>query len=264
MNKWPGDRRSSGFLQSPTPIGRRQYLSQMDVLGLEASKRLEKVDTTTGSSLLPSPPKSLLPRLLASLELDVTQKLAVRKQQLLMYGKKKQELKELRLSLAADRFEEIRQLIGSQFGKLPKPETWDQFRQISVFLVTGLYNQLQAIMRLLLEDHQSLLESFGASLEVVNLSKPGKKRENQLMLKIHDPSSGVHTLVKKMLLLMNLEEVLTSRTFLDGWMCMLVELKLKDQIDPCLPRTFGSPPMLNRDIGTQTSMSPQLMRYLED
>lgn len=275
---WQEDKPSFGYSPSPTWTGPFLNHSRPTSPGFEANRKLamEQLDIDIGNCLWPSPPKSLFPKLLQSLADDRTAKLADRKRQLLMYGRKKLALKELNSSLvpgidpicdqylyAIGQFEEIRKLIGSLPGMLPNEETSEVFQPIFVCRVTGPFVPLRQIMKELLEE-PLLAESFGAVLELGSHSLPGILREPKLILKIPGPSFGVVTMVKKMLSSMNSEEVSTSRTFLDGWIVTLAEWKLKDPIDHFVPNDFTSPVMLNPGTGTRTSTRRRSKPYYGD
>jgi len=90
--------------------------SHNPALGSKDNMKLEMEVSRTGSSPLPSPPKSLWPKLKAALEVDVTLNSHDPNQPMNMCGKKTPESQIPNSSWAPSRFEETPSLTGKPYG----------------------------------------------------------------------------------------------------------------------------------------------------
>lgn len=105
--------------------------------------------------------------------------------------------------------------IGSESGKQQKPELLMKYQLQYEYKVTGLSEQSWQTLRNQLE-WSELVTCSGAKLALASRGELGKRLAWTLTLKIPAPSSGVDIVIKKMLLSMNLEEGLISRTCSGG------------------------------------------------
>lgn len=86
--------------------------------------------------------------------------------------------------------------------------------------------------------------------ELVKAEELGPKPEWMLILRIHGPSGGADTQVKKMLFSMNFEEELISRTCSDGSIGTRFEWR-KRELQPSLkPSLSGLPVIYHQMSGT--------------
>lgn len=131
------------------------------------------------------------------------------------------------------------------------------------FVVMVLSEELGAIIvnQLLKLD---ILKSSLDRLELGNRVARGKKLGWELIVKIHEPSSGVVTAVKQTLSLMNFEEVSMSHTYYGGWTGTLAMWSLKDLHYLFSQSDIGSHPISTQPIGTQIWTKQQKMLYSED
>lgn len=132
-----------------------------------------------------------------------------------------------------------------------------------IFVITQVSEELAQTM------HDQLLWSevvqfCGARLELVKVTEPGKPLAWRLILKIPLPSGGVDTRAKKMLLLMNLEELSTYRIFYDGWTSIQSVWKLKDRPYLLKQRRSISPQTFTPEVGIPTLMRRRTKRWSED
>lgn len=250
--QWPDDKEFFGYSPSQWETGLAQTPCPTRSPGYGVKASLASPGTNTGKCLWPSPPKSLFPKLLESLEKEFMQNSLDPDMRKITAGKKRLELKELSSNLDPSHFKEIRRLIGNLPGLPPLLAISCQYQPVYVYVVTGQYAQLLQIMNSLLAE-QSIQPYFGAVLELARRSGLGRRPDHQLIVRILDQNFGAATWVKETLLLTNFEEALTSRTFCDGWIVTLVELKLKDPVDLFEPQTTGLLRTSHRTCGTQTS-----------
>lgn len=207
--------------ETPSRIGRKPY--PWDLCGSEANlKRDMPMRTTIGSSVLRSTRRSLLPDLLASLDLEDTTSYQDRRLRQSMYGRKTPESKEPNLNLVQDHFVGTPRPIGIKFGNLPNPVTSLPSQQMYEWSITGPLDQLLQTLT-----SQWVLKEFvtssGVPPALVNLAEPGMKPDWTLTLRTLEPSSGVdiryiltYVRVNNVLSLTNFEAELISLIFYDG------------------------------------------------
>lgn len=161
------------------------------------------------------------------------------KQLMNMSGKMTPPSKERDLNLEPARFEGMRRRIGKQFGRMPSPGIWPKSLQTREWSLTVPCEQLPLITASVLEWYDQL-KCSGEVLVLASHVKPGKKREKKLIVRIQDPSFGMATKIKLMLLSMNFEEELTLPTCLDGLTATPSEWRLKDPRGRWLRSPSGS------------------------
>lgn len=81
----------------------------------------------------------------------------------------------------------------------------------------------------------------GGEPELAKVSAPGKRLVFRLTVKIHAPSGGVDTKVKKILSLTNFEEHWTLPTSYDGQIATQSVWSQKDLHDRSLLKAYGLP-----------------------
>lgn len=156
------------------------------------------------------------------------------------------------LSSEQNPFVETPRLTGSPCGTQLSLETSMQSLQTFVWSVTGPYVPLLRIMTVL--NRWNALSMFsGVLLALESPGEPGKKQDWELIVRTRDPNSGVDTPLRKMLLSMSFEEVLTSATSCAGLIVTRFAWKSKGRRDLCVQEEFGSPPTWTPVIGTPMS-----------
>lgn len=165
-----------------------------------------KEDIFTGSYLLECNESPLLPR---SRKCSVPRRIANFQDlrlQMNMCGKKTQESKEPALNLELNRFEGMRRRTGKLFGPKPNKETYLQSLPVLELFLIVPFEQLGVTIANVLEWFEKC--SFSGEVRVqANHVAPGKKQERVLIAKILEPSFGMVIKLKRMLSLMNFEEV---------------------------------------------------------
>ena len=151
-------------------------------------------------------------------------------------------------------------MIGKPFGSWLNPEIWQVSQPPFVFKVTGLCAVSQLTLRNRL-DWSVLSMSSGVKLELESQGALGTKLVSTLTLKIPEPNSGVVTLTRRTLSLMNLEEVSTSPICFDGLIGTLSLWKLKGELSCCELLTSGSLQTCAQIFGFQTSTFQPEMPY---
>lgn len=207
--------------------------------GSEASSNEEKEDSYTGSSASPLPRKLLFPRSKKPLDKNVMPNLHEVKQRQSTFGKKRLGLKELNLNLAPENSNETMDTTGTKYGKQPKQVLYMKSHLQYEFKVTELSEQSVQTLRNQLE-WSDLVMYTGVQLALESQGKLGSLPEWTLTLKIQTRSSGVDTMVRKMLLSMNLEEELMSHTCCAGWTDIRSMWKLKEAQSHFVPKQYGS------------------------
>lgn len=196
--------------------------------------------SSTGRSLLHSPPRSLLRELRESLESPVTPSSPEVRQQMNMSGRSPLQSPIPDSSSDTNPFVEIPRRIGRVFGRPQSEETYWRLPHRFEYKVIGPYALLQQILKSLLESLELALYS-GVELVPASRVELGTRREWMLILKIPALSSGAVTSLKQMLLSMNFEEESTLRICSGGWIVIRSEWKLKVAHDLFLPQISGSP-----------------------
>jgi len=152
-------------------------------------------------------------------------------------GKMKHQLPALDSNLDESFFEETLQSIGMRYWLMQRREILEKFPLTYKFAIIGHSEQLlQTITDQLASKKQLMCFMDEPVLEKVG--ELGRKPVFSLILKIHGANGGTGTKVKKMLLSMNSEELLTFPTYSDGWIGTLSVWNVKDQACPYkLPRS---------------------------
>jgi len=203
-----------GYLQSPNIASSR--LSPMELNTSRVSSSLVKRPvTSTGNYYVMPVDRCVSPRLKRYSDPSVMLNYRDPKRQKIMCGKNEPEWKELNLKLEKSQSRETAKEIMMPSGKLLFQETSCKFLPTVEFCITGLCDKSQQTMLSLLRSLKRCMFS-GARLVLESREEPGTKLEKVLIVKIQDRNSGMVTEVKRMLLLMNFEEVLISLTCYDG------------------------------------------------
>jgi hypothetical protein len=155
-----------------------------------------------------------------------------------MYGKKTPVLPERSSSLEHLQFDAMQQLTGMPSDKLLSWATFEKYHPTYTFAVTinceelakTIYRQLQLNARQLCS---------GVVLGLESRVVLGQKQAWTLFLKTRSQSFGTVTVVRKMLLLMNFEELSVFPIYSVGWIAILVTLKLKGVQCLCVPAESG-------------------------
>ncbi len=158
------------------------------------------------------------------------------KRQKLMCGRKTRGSLVPNSSLEAARFNATLRRIGIKYDNMLKEESLSLYPVTYMFGTKRLMVDIIAPSPLSLQIIPELLETkkrwwyFTEELGVESLGELGTRQVWKLTLKIHDPSGGMATGVKKMLLSMNFEELSTFHTFLDGSTVIRCVLNEKDHL----------------------------------
>ena len=202
------DKVYSGSSQSPVLTGLHLLSSLATCNGSEDKPKKEvKLDTDTGKSWSRGRRKNPSENVNPFLVSEDTMNSLDPKQQRTTSGRKTRALRGHNLNMDLDPSQETPSQIGTKYGPPPSPVTWKQSRPISEFAIT----ELSSRSHLIINQFQSWSESvpfFMAELEQVNPGVPGKKPVQTLILRIHEPNSGVVMMVSQTLSLMNFEEVI--------------------------------------------------------
>lgn len=195
----------SGCLRSPTKI---MFLTPTQtVRGSAVNSSAEASPASSiGSSWSPSPRRVLWPPLRRYLETPATPSSPEARQPMIMSGRSQPGSPTPSSNLERNQSDEMQRLIGSQFGNQLETMMWTRSLRAYVFRVIGPYGQLDLTMQSLLQ-WNAYATSSGVSLELVNPDVPGMRLDTQLIVKIHEPNSGMVTRMKDTLSLMNFEEV---------------------------------------------------------
>lgn len=140
------------------------------------------------------------------------------------------------LSLDLSPLDETMPRIGPSFGTLLQEAISMRLTHKSVFVITTTSDEfIQTLLDLLVSSETS---SFtGVKVEPARRDKLGKTEVWRLILKIHGPNFGMATLIRKLLLSTNLEEVSTLDISSDGSTTgILFLLKSKEVVDPYWPK----------------------------
>jgi len=181
--------------------------------------------------------------------------LPVPQQQKTMSGSRRQGL-ENSSSLEKNLPDEIPATIGMRLKPLQNKTSWKRFHRIFMFDITAHWFQLPQIMQIL-RGSKNLLPCFMDPLVEVKVIQPGNKPDQMLIQRILAPNFGMATKVRKILFLMNLEEVLTSVTCSDGWIVTRAWWRSKEAVNAYKRNAYGLPQIYTPTIGTNTSMSLQ-------
>lgn len=131
---------------------------------------------------------------------------------------------------------------GKKYGIKQKVERSKKLTLVYEFRIIVLCERLREILLNRLAWNE-LSMYFTVEVAQVSRGELGKKQDHLLILKIHRPSFGVATVVKKMLLSMNLEEESRYHTYFDGWIDTRSSWKLREHQCLCAHFDCGSPPM---------------------
>lgn len=223
------DREFSGFLPSRTLILNRQPRFPSVYHGSRVSRSGVNQGTTTGNSWSHSPERDPSPLSRRFLEQHAMPSSLDQRVPNSTSGRMLPLLRALGLSGEQSPSEETQRQTGNQFGPPPSPEIWHRSPPMYVLRVIGPYSQLEPIMSQFRQWSEDALSS-GGELELVSRVEPGKRPEWTLTAKIHEPSSGVVTIVKQMLCLMNFEVVSTLPIYSDGWIDIQYVWKSKEEV----------------------------------
>jgi len=248
------DKASFGCLQSPLIVHTMDHFdkenSPLMSYGSKDNQKLAKqVNSDTCNVLLDSPRRNLLPEFEKCLDPSMPNS-PDQKQPLPIVLKKKVEMENL-LSSESSLSEGTTNETGSQYGPPQSPDFLSQFQPISEWYLIGPSGRLPATSQLACQ-LKDMLQCYGELLALENQSVLGMKLESMLMLKIHDPSFGMVTKVRRVLLLMNFEEESTSRICCDGLIVTRSVWRSKAVRDRRLWKRCGSHPMSTQTVGTQT------------
>lgn len=167
-----------------------------------------------------------------------------------MFGRMKLQSLEPDSNLDPNPFDATPRKTGMPSGRQLVPETSLPFLPMYAFVVTVHSKEFARIIwsRFLWCE---VVQFFGVQPELAKVCVPGMKPVYKLTLKIPIRSSGVDTLVRNMLLSMNLEERSTSAICYDGWIGTQSEWSLKEQVSPLWPPSTGSQAICTPENGIQ-------------
>lgn len=204
--------------------------------------------TYTGRYVVPSPPRSLLRELRASLETESMPSLLDQNGQVNTFGRTPPLSPTHDLNLEQNPFVETPRLIGRRYGQLPRTGMWNPSPQAFVFRVIERLDVLEVIMQSLLQSNVYAM-CTGVELVPARVVEHGMNQDSTLILKIPEQNSGTVTRVKSMLSSTNLEEVSTYLIFSGGSTAIQYVWKSKVPRDLFLPQPSGSPRMLIQETG---------------
>ena len=143
------------------------------------------------------------------------------------FGKKRPELQERSSSLVKSQYEEIVVRIGQPLNNWQRVDGWMTSQTSFLLSITGHSEQLAQTIRNQLVQFAGWSYT-GVRLESGSLEGPGSLPELTLTQKIRTQNFGTAIERTKMLLLMNSEGLLTSRTCSDGSTDIRCLWKLRD------------------------------------
>jgi len=199
--------------------------------GLKAKKNKGTVDMSIGSSSPPSPRRLLWPVSRQPSTIQSMQNSPVPMPLQPTVLKRTPELKGLG-SMELNQFPEIPRRTGSLSGNVQKKVISCLFHPVYEWSLIGHLGQLEQIIWRL----SQLFVKYGASgaeAKLASLDVLGKKPVWTLTLNAQEVNFGMVIKARKMLLLMNFEEVLTCHTSYDGVTGILAEWRLKEVVDRC-------------------------------
>jgi len=123
-----------------------------------------------------------------------------------------------------DRSDETIRPTGQASGTQPPPTPSPISRPTFEYVITPLSDESLPIMALALRSSEWYTSS-GGQLEWGRVVEPGRWAVNKLILRIHEPSFGTDTEVRRLLSSMNLEAGSTLRIFSGGQTGILSEWK---------------------------------------
>jgi len=177
-----------------------------------------------------------------------------------MSGRRTQELREPSLNLEEDPWTEVNLKIGTLSSSVQSQDNWSQFRQTFSFVVTAQLKESVLTIVDLLQWREWFL-CTGEPPELVNLEGPGQRRAWRLILKVNisnddlfqiqTANSGMVTVARNILSLMNFVAQLGSPICSDGWTDIRYLLKLKAAHAYLQQRSCGSLPISILESGTQ-------------
>ena len=262
-----GDKEYSGSVQSPTISSRLSLCHPLS--GSKVKSNVESEVSSIGKSLLPSPPKSLWPKLLDCLD-PTTLNFQEAKQRATTSGKTIPLWKELDLNSERNQSDNeetnsdlTQKPIGTKSGETLNLATLWPSPHLLELNLTGPSGQLRQTM-LSLERWNDVVRCIGVLQLVESRTVPGKKPVLKLIANLHDPSFGMVIKVKKMLLLMNFEELLMSGTSSPG--LTSIHYVLKSKVPQChfAPRITGSVLTWNQETGSPTLITSHSQHSSED
>lgn len=240
---------SSGSSRSPIIISSPTSPHSVDMLKDNSKEEPEAI--FTGNCLLQLSESPLLRRSRPSLVKQPMESYQDLRQATTMSGKKILPSKGLDSNLVRSQLRETVKGIGNRFGRRPKVETSLQFPPTLELSLTVPSVQLPLTTANLLEWLGRYMY-FGEVLVLASRVGPGMKLEKKLIVRIHEPSSGMVIKIKQMLLSMNFEEELMSHTCYVGLTDIRSGWKLRDPRDRWLQAKSGSQATSILGYGIQT------------
>jgi len=240
-----------------------QHLNQMELFTFEDSSSEESMDSYTGSWL--STPRRRFGQPLSnrSLVQNVMSRPQDQQQPLIMFGRMTPPSQELGLNLEQNPSIEAQIRIGKPLEVVPNQVTLTQSQPMYMLdVITNSEGSGQIILDLLQLNEKYLCS--GVSLAVASLEGPGQRQVWTHSLKIQTASSGMGTVVKSMLLLMNFVELSTFHICSDGSTDIQLSLKLKEARLYLEQRRSGLLPISILESGTMTWIPLPQMLSLED
>lgn len=258
------DKAYSGSSQSQLQTGLPRSSSLKTCSGyVGKQKKEDKQATDTGKSSLPGRRKNQSESVNPFLVPEDTMNSLDPKQQRTTSGRKTRALKALNLNMDLDPLPETPSQIGTTYGPPPSPVPWKQSRPILEFAITELFDRSSLITKQF-QCWSDSVPFFLAELELVNPKEHGRKPLTTFILRIHEPSSGVVTMVNATLLSMNFEEVSTYLIYSDGLIATRFEWKSKAAQNHSWLLSSGSRPISPPPDGGQSSIKRPWMPLCEE